>query len=802
VVATAADRWRADRATRGRRWRLFASTVEEPRSRRATDVILLVSAGAGLALIGAIGEPPAGFERAVLRLVGSVPDGLSGLWLLFLDLVAVLAAGLALGAVVRRRWGLVRDLIVALGLSVGASLAVARSVVGSWPAVWDSVRAAGPSLYFPPLRLAVPSALVMMASPHLSQPARQVGRWCVLLGLIATVLIGAATPCGATAAVLIAAVIAAAVHLVFGSTSGRPSLDDVTLALRGLRVDPRSVGVAMRQPAGVFLVDAIDQNGDPLVVKVYGRDAHNTQLVTTLWRTVWYREAGTPTSPGRLQQAEHEAFLTLLARQEGIHTEQVVVAGATTNRDVLLVLRRVGQPLAAVPERWSAALVPELWDMVRRLHDTGIAHGQLDDGHVIVDGDRVGVIDFRGATVTPATDGWRADEAQLLVTTVLAVGEDEALEAASHALGRDRLAAVLPFVQVPALTPRQRAQVRDAGLDLDGLRERAAEVAGAEAVELQKLRRVTARSVVQVVLLVVAFWALASGLAGLDFADLWAQVREAAWWFIVVGFLLAQTTRVAQAVSTLGASPIPLPLQPVYALQLATSYIALAVPSYAARIAVNIRFFQRHGLAAGSSLAIGGLDAISQFVVQAGLLAAILLLTPASLELDLGSAAPSGLVRLVLVLVLVGLIAIAVVAAVPRLRRAVVDLIRRLLIDAVAAARGLRSPRRLSMLFGGNLANELLFAAALGAFTRSLGFPIGMGELIVINVSVSLLSGLIPVPGGIGVVEGGLTFGLVRAGMPEEAAFAAVLMYRLSTFYLPPIWGFFALRWLQRNKHL
>jgi glycosyltransferase 2 family protein len=34
------------------------------------------------------------------------------------------------------------------------------------------------------------------------------------------------------------------------------------------------------------------------------------------------------------------------------------------------------------------------------------------------------------------------------------------------------------------------------------------------------------------------------------------------------------------------------------------------------------------------------------------------------------------------------------------------------------------------------------------------------------------------------------------------AAFAAVLLYRLATFYLPPIWGFFALRWLERNKHL
>jgi uncharacterized membrane protein YbhN (UPF0104 family) len=38
--------------------------------------------------------------------------------------------------------------------------------------------------------------------------------------------------------------------------------------------------------------------------------------------------------------------------------------------------------------------------------------------------------------------------------------------------------------------------------------------------------------------------------------------------------------------------------------------------------------------------------------------------------------------------------------------------------------------------------------------------------------------------------------------MGDEVAFAAVLLYRLSTFYLPPIWGYFALSWLERNEHL
>ena len=52
-----------------------------------------------------------------------------------------------------------------------------------------------------------------------------------------------------------------------------------------------------------------------------------------------------------------------------------------------------------------------------------------------------------------------------------------------------------------------------------------------------------------------------------------------------------------------------------------------------------------------------------------------------------------------------------------------------------------------------------------------------------------------PLPGGRPVAEG-------VAGMTNEAALAAVILYRFSTFYLPPIWGFFALRWLQRNHYL
>lgn len=64
---------------------------------------------------------------------------------------------------------------------------------------------------------------------------------------------------------------------------------------------------------------------------------------------------------------------------------------------------------------------------------------------------------------------------------------------------------------------------------------------------------------------------------------------------------------------------------------------------------------------------------------------------------------------------------------------------------------------------------------------------------------MSLLSGLLPVPGGIGVAEAGLTAGLTAVGVPQTAALAATLVHRMCTYYLPPVWGWFALRWLGRK---
>ena len=796
--------------------RLFAQTDDQPRARRATDVILLGLSCLCLLTVALLADPDPGISNALSDFFAALPHTLEGAWQAMADLPMVWAVVVLVGALIRHRRSIARDMVLSVVVGVAAWLLLARTVGGGWPECCEVLARTSPPPVFPAARLAVPGSAIITASPHLVRPARRLGHWVLLLGSIATIALASSTLIGVLAGILCAAAAASAVHLAVGSSAGRPSLDDVRFGLGQMGVVTTELGIAARQPAGQFAVAATGEDGDELLVKVYGRDAYDAALLSTVQRTIWLRRAGSPVGFGRLRQVEHEAFLTLLAGQAGVPTDQVVIAGLTPSDDALLVLRRTGTLVApakreitsetARVERFSGAdalaRMRELWELVEQLHSNAIAHGQIDEAHLIVDHDgRLGLVDFRGASVAPTDAQLRSDEVQAFVATLIVAGRDLAIAALVSNRSNERIAALLPYLQPVALTGDQRRMINALDIDLDDVRSDVAAAINLEAPRLVQLRRFSIGSVIRIALPLLAVFVLISALAGFDLDEFVESLQDAIWWLVLLGLIVAQLPRIAQAVSTLGAAPIPLPLGPVYALQLAISYVNLAIPTAAARIAVNIRFFQRQGVPPGAAVATGALDGVSGFIVQAILLVSFLLFGEMSLDIDFSDPSSDAL-RLV-VIILVGVaVAAAVIAVIPRLRNFAVGWILRLAHEAFGVLRGLHSPRRLAMLFGGNLVAELLFASTLGIFVLAFGYPIPLQELLFINICVSLLAGLIPVPGGIGVTEGGLIFGLTAAGMPQEAAFAAVTFYRLATFYLPPIWGFFSLRWLERNRYL
>jgi uncharacterized membrane protein YbhN (UPF0104 family) len=210
------------------------------------------------------------------------------------------------------------------------------------------------------------------------------------------------------------------------------------------------------------------------------------------------------------------------------------------------------------------------------------------------------------------------------------------------------------------------------------------------------------------------------------------------------------------------------------------------------------RFFQRFGIPTASALSAGVIDSLSEFLVEITLLVLVFFTSKVDLGLPLDTDHLSGVGTAALIAVGVLVVAGVLMSGVPSLRRRALAWLG----QARDTLTVLRTPRKLLQLFGGNLLSELLFAVTLGACVRAFGFGLPFGTLIFVNTVVTLFAGLLPVPGGIGVAEAGLSLGLTKAGIPSEVAFAIALTYRFATFYLPPIWGLLSYRWMTSRRYL
>jgi uncharacterized protein (TIRG00374 family) len=75
------------------------------------------------------------------------------------------------------------------------------------------------------------------------------------------------------------------------------------------------------------------------------------------------------------------------------------------------------------------------------------------------------------------------------------------------------------------------------------------------------------------------------------------------------------------------------------------------------------------------------------------------------------------------------------------------------------------------------------------------------GGVIVMAYFVGTLGNLLPLPGGVGAVEGGVIGALVAFGTPTGLAIAGVLSYRAFSLWLPTFAGAVAYAQLTRAAH-
>jgi len=796
-----------------RGWRsvIFAPVGSGQRRRRGSDGVRLATAVLVLVCCLLVIRYDSRIDRAITQVIHPPPWSITWLVTVVYEAgsigVAVVLVGLALLA---RRWEVARD----IGLSAAGTAAVCGiliALLGSRGGRPGGIVIHGYYMSFPVLQIALFMAVATAGLPYLARGVQRLIEIFIALVALASAVGGHGLPLNVLGSLVIGWGVTAVVRLVFGSPLGLPSAEDVRLLLEEFGIRSRDVHPATRQVWGVARFEATELcRGDApgrLGIAVYGRDAADARLLTKAGRFLLYRDSGPSLTITRLQQVEHEAYITMRAGLADAAVPEIVEAGtAGPSRDALLVYRT--PPGTALSDTDAAeisdATLDDLYRELLTLRRARIAHGAINGDAVLVDpvAGTVVLADFRNASERASPDQLDRDLAGAIAATAVVIGAERAADAAARCLEPQMMEGALRQLQKPALDPLLVRSLRGRRSLLPEVRERAAAAAAIELPTLAEPRRVSWPTLIMIIGSLIGGWALIGVL--IDVAGSFDTVIGADWLWVIIAFVLAQLAYVASAVESLGSVAGPLPLGRTVAVEVAKAFSGLAGGAPAI-FATRVRYYQKQGYDTPVALSSGAIMTTASWISTAVLFVVSLPFAWGSLDLEATPQAggDSKLVWIILALVvLIGLV-VGLALAVPRLRRLAAEKMRPKLRDIWGNLKVVASsPGKLVQLLGGAFGRDLLVAMALSVSLRAFGDHLRLPILIVVITLAALIGGIAPSPGGMGVVEAGMILGLTAAGVAEADATAAVFIQRLFTSYLPPIWGWITLVWMRRREYL
>ena len=790
-------------------WRsvVLAPTGDGRRRRRGSDAVRLVLAALAVLCAVLIVRTNPHPEVVIQRVLSPAPDGVR--WLV--DLVWIFGsfgsiAIVLLLAVAVRGWSGLRDLVIsAVGaIAISGVLILTLGSDGGRP---YSASLNGYSRSFPVLHIAVAIAVTTAALPYLARTVQRLIEALIALAIVATVVAGQGLPVSVLGGMAIGWGVTAALHLGFGSPLGLPSGEEVRTLLGTIGIAPSAVAPSPHQTWGAAHYTASMGDGEPLAIGFYGRDAADAQLLSKVWRFIFYRGPGTMSALTRIQQVEHESSITQLAARAGARVPEVRVASTLgPSRDAVLITRAPpGRPMAELDgAAITDAHLDGLFAQMMKLRSAAISHGAVSPHTVMVDPDSglLTLIDFQRGTSAASAFTLDQDLAGAMATAALAVGPERTATSVARGVPAETLKSTLAHLRRAGLDPAIALGLKGRKDLLDQVRTQAAQAAGIEVPELVEPRRMSWNQVLVAVGTLIGGWALILVLINASHSI--STIGHADWGWVIVTALLCGASYFGSALSDVGSVPGSLAYGRAVGLEVANSFTALAAGD-ASVLATEVRFLQQQGYDSTVAVTSGAVVSVAGLVAKGTLFLIAIPLAWSSFHFDktVHQGNHSKILWLILGVVLVIGTALTVIALVPRWRTQVFTKLRRQSAAVRDDFKRLATrPSRMAELFGGRLAAQLLITLALGSALHAFGGHLSLAALIIAVTVAGILASASPAGGGMGVAEAGLILALTAGGISKEIATAAVFVQRLFSAYLPPIVGWFTFMWMRRREYL
>jgi uncharacterized membrane protein YbhN (UPF0104 family) len=311
-------------------------------------------------------------------------------------------------------------------------------------------------------------------------------------------------------------------------------------------------------------------------------------------------------------------------------------------------------------------------------------------------------------------------------------------------------------------------------------------------IRIPRLPRVRPQRFVVPVALALLVWLLVVELIGLH--QMRAVLSHTDWASLAGALVVVQGATVGEGLALWGGVTTSIPFDLLLRTACAMAFAELiGGPVGATATAVSLH--RRRGLSPGIAYSSGLLSSAAGVAVP--FLLGIGFLPVAAREFHLGAAGPAGsnsalLQVLLLIVAAMGLVG-GLTFMVPRARHAWASRARPQFARAWANVYDVTAHvGPVVRLLAGPALTQVVLAAGLGWCVHAVGGSVSVSALMLVCCAASVLGRICPVPGGLGVVEATYISGLTFAGVPQDLAAGATLLFRACTTYVPALWCGFA----------
>ncbi len=313
-----------------------------------------------------------------------------------------------------------------------------------------------PSLGYPSSYMAVATAVGLTLALYVARSQRKWLLYGILFIGVAELYLGLNLPLDVIGGYAVGVFSFSLVSLGFGSiyypiNRKRLVKKLSTSGMKGLKLKPASVDARGSTPFfGSY-------DGGPVFVKVYNRDNNLADWLFKLTRRVRYRrlEDEVPSlTPKRA--IEHEAYITMLAKNSGVSVPQIIGIYKIAQNTYAMATRRIdGKGLDSLDKKLvTDKMLGRIWQQITKLHSSNIIHKDLRTANIMIEKStgKPWIIDFGFSESAIDKKAYYKDNVEFIASSATIIGAKRAVKAAKSAIGPNAIKEAIAYMQYPALS--------------------------------------------------------------------------------------------------------------------------------------------------------------------------------------------------------------------------------------------------------------------------------------------------------------------------------------------------------------